>query len=474
MKKKIKILTFFSLAFLLFMTSCEKDLYDDAISSSKIKISKVSIKDPLVFNNKLLMNEIHKLKNKQQLYSQAESRIVYDSINDFYFDDENGIKIDKDNYESYTFEVIRPNSNNKIENILLIKEISCTYFNTYLIKYDFTKEEFETLTIQELNEKSHIITNYNTDTVNSFSAEDPCDEWIEVSQSPRYFKVMYDPCAESGNGGTGGDSSGGGMDTGGTGTTGQNTNNGVILITSPIAGGLSNTLANPCKKVKDQTNKYQGLKQSLIDLATTTSQSQENGFYVDNTATSTTPNPFNNLSSSAGGSIEVPYLPSPKKYSVLAHTHDASGSNGAGTFSIFSFGDLQKIAELITLNQIDESFVYFVSTADGTNYAMTIDWPSKFAEYFDERKDKTIPLSITNRDYNKAIMLDKMEKNYYKNEPAVGKITRTSNPTDDKKIFLKMMKELNLDISIFEVTDNFSTFSKLQLKNGIVTATPCN
>jgi hypothetical protein len=44
--------------------------------------------------------------------------MVYDSINDFYFDDENGMSIEKGKYKSFTFPVTRKNSNGKMENIL--------------------------------------------------------------------------------------------------------------------------------------------------------------------------------------------------------------------------------------------------------------------------------------------------------------------------------------------------------------------
>lgn len=491
----IKKTIIFGIIFLLF--SCEKDLYDEAIKSSReIKLTRVSLKNSLVINNKNLMNEIQKIKNKKHSITNSSSKIIYDSINNFYFDDENGIMIeDEEGYKSFTFPIIRDVPSQKLENIVFSLKNN-TVYETYLSKYTFTEFQKEKILANEFVDLSEVTPDIKIlQRKNCDTKIDQCTAYYDTETGEYYFVVTYlDPCdtggstgtdsSSSDNGGSGGGSSGSGY-IGPTGPTGigagagprggsNPSGNGPILTTPVFGGGLSNSLANPCKKVKEQTNKYQNLKPSLINLATTTTQSQENGFYVDDTATSTTANPINNLSSNAGGSLNIPYLPNPKKYSVLAHTHDASGSDGNGTFSIFSFGDLQKIAQLITLNQIDESFVFFVSTADGTNYALTIDWPSKFAEYFDERKDTTIPLSITNRDYEKAGKLDIIEKKYYSNTPAVGKITRTSNPTDDKNLFLTMMKELKLDISIFEVTDNFNTFSKLQLKKGIVTATPCN
>ena len=145
MKKKIKILSTLSLTLLLLFSSCEKDLYDEAIQTERnIKISRVSIKDPVVFNNRNLMSEIQKVKEKQTI-NQATGRIVYDSINNFYFDDENGIKVENGDYDSYTFKVEREAPiDSKLENLVFSKNKEGG-FDTFLIKYPYSEEQIKTL-----------------------------------------------------------------------------------------------------------------------------------------------------------------------------------------------------------------------------------------------------------------------------------------------------------------------------------------
>lgn len=101
--------------------SCEKDLYEDPIrNTSKIKIEKFSVKNistERTINPSELLKSISKTKSKFKL---SNNKIVYDSINDFYFDDENGYKMSEDDKESYTFQLHRNQENelSKIENII--------------------------------------------------------------------------------------------------------------------------------------------------------------------------------------------------------------------------------------------------------------------------------------------------------------------------------------------------------------------
>ena len=76
----------------------------------------------------------------------------------------------------------------------------------------------------------------------------------------------------------------------------------------------------------------------------------------------------------------------------------------------------------------------------------------------------------------KLLKLYKMEKEYYSETPIPGKISYVSNPEDDLKVFLKMMRELKLNASLFEVDQTYTTYTKLTLNsNGTVKrGTPCN
>ena len=106
---------------------------------------------------------------------------------------------------------------------------------------------------------------------------------------------------------------------------------------------------------------------------------------------------------------------------------------------------------------------------------MTIDSPQQFTDYFDIRADNTQPSSDNNTDWNKATVLYNKEKSYYNNDPKPNKITKTSNPVDDKKIFLNLMKDIGSNTSLFEVDNTFTNFSKVNLNNNgtLNPPTPC-
>lgn len=155
------------------------------------------------------------------------------------------------------------------------------------------------------------------------------------------------------------------------------------IYTGPYnpGGGFGST-ANPCDKIKNANVKYSKLKPSLVTIAGTTSQNHENGFFIDASATSTTTNPIQNFPLGTGGTIEIDNNPS-QKYVIIVHTHDAVGSTGNGTYSVFTWDDLAKINQLIINNHIDVSnFIFYVITADGTKYAMTIENGAVFQNFF--------------------------------------------------------------------------------------------
>jgi hypothetical protein len=203
-----------------FFSSCEKDLYEEAIVSSKksIKIRKVSLNDVSRSNNPELYRSIDQLKAKQE---KALARLVYDSINNFYYDDENGKVIEDElGVKSYTFPVYRENSDGKIENVFFSKNINGT-FNSYLLKYNFSNEDLQ-------RNPSIAIQAYNT-------------EIIILQKSIEYIcitTIIYSGCSDTHsngvtcsdvsvtdcyNTGSSGDSSGGttGVDPIGDGTIGD-------------------------------------------------------------------------------------------------------------------------------------------------------------------------------------------------------------------------------------------------------------
>ncbi len=248
------------------------------------------------------------------------------------------------------------------------------------------------------------------------------------------------------------------------------------VATSPHGGGggsIGPTIANPCNKIKNQNTKFPSLKQSLVTLATTTTQNYENGFFIDNTATSSTLNPVQSIPSNTtnGGSIPLNMNPT-NSYVMLAHTHDLFGSDGSGTYSIFSWDDLTTINNLIQNNHIDNSnFVFYVITADGTRYALTVDSPSNLSNFFYDISN--LPMG-TQVDMTKLLETQRIFEKYY-DKKSNGLISTTSIVDNDKTNFLKFIKEANLGITLFELDATFTNYQKLSISNsGVVTPTPCN
>ena len=138
---------------ILFLSSCEKDLYENSINnnSKKYIIQTINLN---TYNKKPsdLLTFKNKLDNKKRISFQ--SKIVYDSINNFYIDDENVRLIQSDNLESYTIGIKYENSD-KIHNIVFDQNEEGD-FDSYLVKYDFTSEELNTLSTDVLKTKEII------------------------------------------------------------------------------------------------------------------------------------------------------------------------------------------------------------------------------------------------------------------------------------------------------------------------------
>lgn len=140
--------------------SCENDLYENKIYQSKINVEKVSLKKSKS-NTKInanLFKAISKINSKNK---NTTGKIVFDSINNIYFDDEKGIKISKDDYESYTFKIIKENG--KLENLLFTKN-QYNEFEAFKVKYDFTEEEMKYLNHQDIKPKEVISLSDSTNT----------------------------------------------------------------------------------------------------------------------------------------------------------------------------------------------------------------------------------------------------------------------------------------------------------------------
>lgn len=440
------------------------------------------------------MDVVNMIQKKYTDIQNTKSKIVHDSINNFYFDDENGILIEKSNgYESYTFKVVKEVTFTfELENIVFSK--NGNEFDVTLVKYELTPTEvqkiqnniiFDTTTKPEIEALGRVMA-CNT-------RIDRCIRGIDAEGNSFFIVTFLDPCEGSGGSSVTGSGTGSSGDSGNgnsgyqglepisnsTGVSwggGGSSENGTLL-TVAVGSGATGAALNPCKKFKKQKEELPALNQALINLEATKTQNHENGIFVD----SNSPNVQNLPASTAqGAAVGVPATSNGVKYKVLAHTHDAVGPNGTGTYSIFSWADLSLVADLIRTEQMqDDIFTIYPASADNTRYALTIDWPSAFSDYFDVRTNPNDPSQTNFFNSEKYIKLSEKNDEYYNDDSAVGsgKIGLATNPADDLIIFLKMLKDLKLDASIFEVDPTYTVFTKLTLNsNGtaVVPKAPCN
>lgn len=268
-----------------------------------------------------------------------------------------------------------------------------------------------------------------------------------------------------GGGGTGGGTGSGGGSTGGssnnTGGLGGSGGNNQPIDVTPIpcrTGNCMEDTRDPCDLINQVNTKFPLLKPALVSLKGTTSQTNENGIFIDNTATSTTVNPIQNIPAGIGGKININTSP-PNPYVVIAHTHDALG-NGQTTYSVFSMEDLALLANLANNNQIDGEILFYLATADGTQYLLTIDNIEKLKDFFGNTSNTAVGGSF---DSAKFIKNSEIQNKYF--YPVIGKIQPNSSSNENDLIaFLEFLKEAKLGVSMYEVDSTFTTYTKVVLK----------
>ena len=477
MKKRTTLLIL-NLFILFTLFSCR----NESLISEDIRLKQEIISKQLSFdelrNVPSLTNKISSFRNNRNL--KVYSKTYTDSINNFSIDTEYGLYLE-DNYgnKTYTFKIERNPPSSSFENLVL-KDIGNGEFQAYITKYDsillnnpsnFSPNLFQISYIG--NKSSSILEKLTTCSVTVTSQVyvpgicsgeghqtgdssclcgtpghncTPADEGYYTTVYSTYYYTCDDGSGSSGGSG---------------------------VPTSPYPpGGGGGTITSPCNKIKNANTKFPSLKPALVNLSSTTTQNHENGFFIDQSATTSTPNPVQNVPPGTGGVLNINTNP-PHKYVIFAHTHDAVGPDGQGTYSIFSWDDLAIINSLIKNNHIDVSdFIFYVITADGTKYAITISDPSVLDYFFYN------PENIVGQPYDieRAMKMQKFFEIYYDKSKG-GLITETSNPANDKVNFLKFLKEtgLNSSISLFEVDPTFTTYTQLSLSsNGTVNPKNCN
>ena len=469
MMQKIKILSALSLTWLLLFSSCEKELYDDAIQTERnIRISKVSIKDPAVFNNRNLMSEIQKVKEKQTL-EQASSRIVYDSINNFYFDDENGLKIEDGDLESYTFKIYRESNieSYDIENIVFTSNENGNY-NVDLVKYELTEIENTKISNGEFVDLS---LNTQVTSLSRFNI-DPCFKIVSFPVSYNEeggvtysMNILVEiPCPDLGGGGTGGSGGTGGGGFGDyngptgpigspwEGSSGEGGYGSDPILTSPNGGHATGNTANtPCnliKKLKKDVE-FKNKLASFKNSAATDNFEKYSVIYNDPTPNTTAGQEdaydyedFQGAANAQGGA----YTGNSTMQGVI-HTHYV------GLTSIFSPDDLQDMYNQMIYPDITDDFFIGVVTAQGTAYILQVVDRQAFINFGNQylSTDKKMR-EFTNNTYKKVYNLT------------------SSNRANNEKNFLKMMDDLGTGLSLAgttympSATTSPNLFSNLQVK----------
>jgi PBP1b-binding outer membrane lipoprotein LpoB len=97
----------------LFLNSCSNELYENTTQQENgLIIKKVSLKNLPQSENMELFKSVAKIRPNHQ---NIQAKMVYDSINKIYFDDENGKEITApDGKKSYTFPMYTEESDGKV------------------------------------------------------------------------------------------------------------------------------------------------------------------------------------------------------------------------------------------------------------------------------------------------------------------------------------------------------------------------
>lgn len=248
--KKLKLKNFLKLGVLIFgisifLTNCQEDSLND-IQNDKFSNIRIKITDfNEITSNKNISKKLKSFSYKSKSSSSTYKDILYNAEYGFTIDTDIVKYVVSGDYHSYNFIITRDNPiDDKLENLVLSLNNDGGY-NAYIIKYDFTPEEFENIDISELDNRKTLYTpidfdssflqnksskskmpnEYECDEVWGWEELDPGDEGYNVGEgneeAPTYgWALISFDCgysSESGGGsdpenydGEGGSTSGGG------------------------------------------------------------------------------------------------------------------------------------------------------------------------------------------------------------------------------------------------------------------------
>ena len=297
-----------------------------------------------------------------------------------------------------------------------------------------------------------------------------------------------------------GDSGGGGTNGGGGTGTGDSNPIGVIPLDECIVSDPTLTDGDGCPVAEDDLGTRrecrkitellddplnQDFKDKLIELS-----SQPNLNLNKEKSVSTFENETaldERIGTDTFPSVAIQSNPT-NKYKAFVHTHP---NIPPGTLSVFSPADLIEIARIINNDKITGGFVAFLTTKKGTQYAITIQNPTKFVDFFYSQlfdnvssaiaTDPINALAISDRFYNSLNAFTPVYNDYF-NPNLNPKIKRTDTENEEVlKEFLNFMDEANAGFTIFDASpittggQPFQSFRKIVLRNGEpLRKDPCN
>lgn len=495
MKNYLKIgILLFGISF--FLWSCEKeDFFKESTEKNipkKLTIKKIG-KTEIKQNKRIAKHLSEFRKEKVRSLSAKNTK-----------DENTGLEINTDyatyieladGYHSYTFPVTNTPQGEGLQNVLLSLQTDGTY-KEYLTHYEISQQEIELLNSGneiDLKDKysiTEIASEFADNYFNKVIYQDACMiiNWTPNTCSSGYheygdstcdFIGDSDPntseaqpggsltvtnlgCNDTGGGGNTNDSSGNPINTDNeNGTSDPNPNGGSNPnnnpITSPtnciencISEDDSENTTTECNKIDSLFANNSSLKDKLIALKAKTTDSIESGIFLASNSTD-----FQNMNVGTNGEVKIT-IPATGKATMMAHVHNSPASE---TYSIFSFGDLWGINLALRKEKVDTSkFVAFLSTADGTNYAFTINNPTQFLKVFATTNDTGFDQAVGLNRYNmrQKYFIGDVENNQ---EPLI--LENSTDYIKDEKLFLDFLKATNMGLTLFEVNDNFDEFKKV-------------
>jgi hypothetical protein len=198
MKLFAKFLTISSLLFLQISCNIEDDQHEDHKHDySKTNIKRITIKDAVVNTN-----AFNKLTKPNKQIKNINGRVINDTINNFSIETESGTYIEKENYHSYTFKVIRENGSEFLLENIVVDKYNDSDYRTFLYQYDITQDELNLINNNQyvdLNNKISIIVLENSSISDYLNTNSKIDYNSMCYVSNTYYVEGSFICPENGH-----------------------------------------------------------------------------------------------------------------------------------------------------------------------------------------------------------------------------------------------------------------------------------